>query len=282
MAKLTVASGELSGREFDLEPGLRFVFGREAADITLPDKRISRRHCLVEVRPEGVYVKDLNSTNGTFLNGEAISEAVLKDGDTLRVGFTDIVYAAGPVKVSSTDDTEDIPSPDGAASAKEAEKRGKFVRSKSRIIAAKYAAMGKDAPSKARQLISAKGRFCEACGEAVSPDEAKEFEGVWLCPMCALIAEKQKEQGGDFLPSYAKIVGGRLPGKDSETLEDAKMMENAELEVEDVPLEEILGAKPEGDEAAQTQLADEGDDEKKDDGAEAEKDQGGAEKKEGE
>ena len=115
--------------------------------------------------------------------------------------------------------------------------------------------MGEEAPSKARLLFSGKGRFCEACGEAVSPEEAKEMDGIWLCPMCALIAEKQKEKGGDFLPSYAKVVGGRLPGRD--TAQDVKMKDAPEFEIEDVSMEELLGTESLGEKGTQTSLADE-------------------------
>jgi hypothetical protein len=43
-----------------------------------------------------------------------------------------------------------------------------------------------------------------------APDQGKMIEGLYLCRMCALIAEKQQGVAGDFMPSYAKIVSGRI------------------------------------------------------------------------
>jgi serine phosphatase RsbU (regulator of sigma subunit) len=64
------------------------VIGRKApADIVLADSEISRAHCRLEVRGEQLWVADLGSTNGTFVNGVRVSEpAVLPVGAILQVG----------------------------------------------------------------------------------------------------------------------------------------------------------------------------------------------------
>jgi hypothetical protein len=62
--------------------------GRSApADIILPDSRVSRAHCVVRLADDQLEVSDLNSTNGTFINGERIAgSAVLPVGSVLMVG----------------------------------------------------------------------------------------------------------------------------------------------------------------------------------------------------
>ena len=57
-------------------------------DNTFPiaEASVSSHHCEVIVKGSDVVIKDLNSTNGTFINGEKISEAVLKPGQILRLG----------------------------------------------------------------------------------------------------------------------------------------------------------------------------------------------------
>ncbi len=78
------------------EPCEEFVFdqfpvviGRsEDADITLDDRWASRRHCLIEAQDGMLIVQDLGSKHGTLLNDAIISEAVLKPGDTLRIGLS--------------------------------------------------------------------------------------------------------------------------------------------------------------------------------------------------
>ncbi|UBF25228.1 FHA domain-containing protein [Kovacikia minuta CCNUW1] len=66
-----------------------WVIGRDRS-VALPvqDKRLSRRHGVIQyVKDEGFYLIDLNSTNGTFVNGEPIRHAaLLKDGDQIRLG----------------------------------------------------------------------------------------------------------------------------------------------------------------------------------------------------
>ncbi|WP_421656025.1 FHA domain-containing protein [Leptothermofonsia sp. ETS-13] len=66
-----------------------WVIGRDRkAALPIQDKRLSRRHAAIQfVENEGFYLIDLNSTNGSFVNGEAVRQcAPLKDGDQIRLG----------------------------------------------------------------------------------------------------------------------------------------------------------------------------------------------------
>lgn len=89
-AELTVEVGREVGRVFVVRLGQTFVLGRGAdVAITVDDERVSRRHASVELRPEGLFVTDLGSRNGTFLVGRrlAASEPVLTaPGDVLELG----------------------------------------------------------------------------------------------------------------------------------------------------------------------------------------------------
>jgi diguanylate cyclase (GGDEF)-like protein len=63
------------------------VIGRaDNCDVRLGELSVSRRHACIQPEPDGIYVLDLHSTNGTFLNGEAVERAALRDGDHLQVG----------------------------------------------------------------------------------------------------------------------------------------------------------------------------------------------------
>ncbi|MCX7800641.1 MAG: FHA domain-containing protein [Fimbriimonadales bacterium] len=77
------------GLRLPLKPGPN-SFGRKAEnDLRLPDPYVSGRHGLLEVDEEGVWVTDLGSTNGTFVNGERVEpnqRLRLSDGDLLKVG----------------------------------------------------------------------------------------------------------------------------------------------------------------------------------------------------
>ncbi len=62
--------------------------------VHLSDTQASRHHAEIRPVPEGNVVVDLESTNGTLVNGAAIREHVLADGDTITIGGTDLVYEA--------------------------------------------------------------------------------------------------------------------------------------------------------------------------------------------
>lgn len=75
---------EFSRKRFGISK--QVVVGRDpsSCQIVLPGLHISRRHAVLGLTSEGLYVRDLNSANGTFLNGERIKEAHVYAGDELR------------------------------------------------------------------------------------------------------------------------------------------------------------------------------------------------------
>jgi pSer/pThr/pTyr-binding forkhead associated (FHA) protein len=86
MAKLVILSQGMTGRSYELKAD-KTTIGR-VDDNTFPiaEASVSSHHCEVLRRGADVVIHDLNSTNGTFINGEKITESVLKPGQTLRLG----------------------------------------------------------------------------------------------------------------------------------------------------------------------------------------------------
>jgi hypothetical protein len=84
--------GELAQRHIVTPLGLKI--GRVApADIVLADSKVSRSHCMVELKEDQLFVADLNSTNGTFVDGERVAgAAILPVGSTLTVGHFSLVH----------------------------------------------------------------------------------------------------------------------------------------------------------------------------------------------
>ena len=82
---LAVISGPDAGRSEVLAKP-RVIIGRKGAEFALNDPEISRHHCMLEFRERFVNLKDLDSTNGTFLDEERVRAAVLQDGAEFRVG----------------------------------------------------------------------------------------------------------------------------------------------------------------------------------------------------
>jgi predicted component of type VI protein secretion system len=98
--RLTMRKGPLPGKAFDLAKSL-FTIGREVKnDIVINDAEVSRQHVRLTERPDGYWVEDLASTNGTFVNGQRLTGPVaLHSGDILGLGSTvELEYGipAGP------------------------------------------------------------------------------------------------------------------------------------------------------------------------------------------
>lgn len=87
---LRVLSGPHVGRTFTFDQHDTFLIGRaETAHLCLPEDRFfSRHHCLLEIAPPRVFLRDLGSTNGTFVNGQRVHEAYLSSGDKIQGGQT--------------------------------------------------------------------------------------------------------------------------------------------------------------------------------------------------
>lgn len=71
----------------------RTTIGRAAVnDVVIPDQSVSRRHAEIVVSGKEFVLRDLESRNGTFLNGRRISSRSLRDGDEIRVGMTSLFF----------------------------------------------------------------------------------------------------------------------------------------------------------------------------------------------
>jgi pSer/pThr/pTyr-binding forkhead associated (FHA) protein len=90
MMKLVILSPGMTGRTQELKAE-KISIGR-VEDNTFPivEPSISSHHCELILKGSEVLVRDLNSTNGTFIGGEKISEHVLKPGQILRLGQVDL------------------------------------------------------------------------------------------------------------------------------------------------------------------------------------------------
>jgi two-component system, cell cycle response regulator len=87
-AYLVVLSGPNFGELHRLEPGKEMVVGRQAGvDIRLNEEVISRKHFTIIALGTGAHLKDLQSQNGTFVDGERVEAITLKDGNRIQIGF---------------------------------------------------------------------------------------------------------------------------------------------------------------------------------------------------
>lgn len=91
---LECTAGPLAGRSFPLELGVHTLGkapraeGGARAIAVAGDRFLSKEHAVVTVGTAQVVLSDPGSTNGTFVNGERVTRAILKDGDEVRIGET--------------------------------------------------------------------------------------------------------------------------------------------------------------------------------------------------
>jgi class 3 adenylate cyclase len=89
---LVVKEGPLNGRELNVESQL--VLGRGDADVVIDDPEISRRHALIRADGDFFEIEDLDSLNGTWVNGQRIAMTRVGAGDTIQLGKTVIAVEA--------------------------------------------------------------------------------------------------------------------------------------------------------------------------------------------
>src|SRR5712692_8222100 len=86
MAKLVVLSAGMTGRTHELKVDKTTIGRVEDNTFQIAEPSISSHHCEVLRRGSEIVIRDLGSTNGTFISGEQITEKVLKPGEVLRLG----------------------------------------------------------------------------------------------------------------------------------------------------------------------------------------------------
>jgi EAL domain-containing protein (putative c-di-GMP-specific phosphodiesterase class I) len=79
--------------------GSPFVIGRSrSADLTIYSQKVSKEHALILRGPSGHLIRDLSSTNGTFVNGTRVDEVPLSDGDIIHLAHWEFGFCLGPEK----------------------------------------------------------------------------------------------------------------------------------------------------------------------------------------
>lgn len=86
MAKLVILSAGMTGRSHELAVDKTTVGRVEDNTFPITDPSVSSHHCEILLKGGEVIVRDLNSTNGTYINGDKVTEATLKPGQVLRLG----------------------------------------------------------------------------------------------------------------------------------------------------------------------------------------------------
>ena len=95
--ELLALKGKVYTKSFQLGEGQKVTLGRGTdADIQVLDHGLSRHHCYFEKRGEKFFLGDLESRNGTYVNGQRITHVELKSGDIVRIGAVEFEFKSGP------------------------------------------------------------------------------------------------------------------------------------------------------------------------------------------
>jgi hypothetical protein len=90
-ARLLLAAGG-ARQEIPLDSTLLTIGRGLNNDIILEDSRVSRHHAQIRYRSKRFWINDLGSTNGTFVNGEAVEERALRNGDVISLGGLELTF----------------------------------------------------------------------------------------------------------------------------------------------------------------------------------------------
>ncbi len=101
MPRLLLNPGTSEERVVPLPQGSLTLGRSPSCGVAIPDDSVSGTHCQIVASGESIVVKDLGSTNGTFLEGEPISEATVKPGQRLRFGNIEVDVIGDPPKAPS-------------------------------------------------------------------------------------------------------------------------------------------------------------------------------------
>lgn len=105
---LRFISGKYQGGEFPLPESGEIVIGRSSElDMVLVEDMVSRRHAKISVEDGDIFLEDLGSTNGSFVNGEKITRTRLEEGDRILIGTSIIKVVTSDGTAASVKDAQE-------------------------------------------------------------------------------------------------------------------------------------------------------------------------------
>ena len=107
---LRFISGKYQGGEFPIVNDKPIIVGRSSdLDMVLVEDMVSRKHARITMQQDQIWIEDLGSTNGSFVNGEKIKRARLKEGDRVLIGTSILKVIAGEgSRADGTDAKRDL------------------------------------------------------------------------------------------------------------------------------------------------------------------------------
>ncbi len=195
MAQFIVKTPQRAAQVIELKPGLNRFGRNEANDHPFDDPGISDMHCEVIVDDGLVFVRDLGSTNGTYIDRHLVTESALYAGQTLQIGPLEMVLEAPEARVS----VPELPKPDNPfdiSSEKLADGHAACVHHSSRHAVWDCPHCGRvfcdECVSKLRRVGGRQLRLCPACSTPCKLSAWSESVKGKKRSMFSTLAEKVK------------------------------------------------------------------------------------------
>jgi uncharacterized RDD family membrane protein YckC len=182
MAKLIVNPTSSSRREIPLPRSLLSIGRDPSNDLVLPDAMVSRRHAVIEFRSSQYFLRDCNSSNGSLVNGDRVSERSLRDGDLMAIGTARLLFREeaealdGEAKVVQHPSAPRLECPSCQADYR---KGDLFCRNCGRTLA--DVGPPKSVCASCGTVVPLPANFCNACG-AELPDKGEKPPSIATKP----------------------------------------------------------------------------------------------------
>jgi pSer/pThr/pTyr-binding forkhead associated (FHA) protein len=185
MARLSVKTDGLNARLIDLKLGANRIGRHPDNDFTIDHSTISSIHCEMVLKDSGVILRDLESTNGTFVNGQKIREVELAPGQIVRLGDVELLVETTDAKIAIPAFTNfELPAP-----PKVRKEDGAMMCARHEFSAVTH------------QCTVCKELMCPACVHRLRRKGGKKT--LALCPLCSgavqLIGGEAKPKKKSFL-----------------------------------------------------------------------------------
>ena len=177
MAKLIVNPSSSSRREIALPRTVTSIGRDPSNDVVLPDAMVSRRHAVIEYRGTQYFLRDCNSSNGSLVNGDRISERGLRDGDLVAIGTARLLFR--DERASEEPAGKVVPHPSAprlvCPSCQADFRKGDLY---CRHCGASLALAGtpRVACTDCGTVVPLPARFCNACGQRLPPVDGRPAE----------------------------------------------------------------------------------------------------------
>jgi uncharacterized RDD family membrane protein YckC len=185
LAKLIVNPTSSSRREIPLARTLISIGRDPSNDLVLPDAMVSRRHAVIEYRGSQYFLRDCNSSNGSLVNGDRVSERTLRDGDLVAIGTARLLFREDlEVEDAGAKVVQHPSAPKLTCPACHADYRkgDQFCRNCGAGLAP--APPAKAVCTSCGTAVPLPARFCNACGHGLGPEATSGPSGE---PPAALV-----------------------------------------------------------------------------------------------